>query len=36
MFIDTHVHLNNKQLESHLEEVIQDAFLKQVTTMIVV
>ena len=36
MFIDTHVHLNSKQLESHLEEVIQDAFLKQVTTMIVV
>lgn len=36
MFIDTHVHLNSKQLENHLEEVIQDAFLKQVTTMIVV
>lgn len=36
MFIDTHVHLNSKQLESHLEEVIQDAFSKGVTKMIVV
>ncbi|MCM1259955.1 MAG: TatD family hydrolase [Prevotella sp.] len=36
MFIDTHVHLNSKQLESHLEEVIQDAFLVGVTQMIVV
>lgn len=36
MFIDTHVHLNSKQLESHLEEVIEDAFSKQVTKMIVV
>lgn len=36
MFIDTHVHLNSQQLESHLEEVIEDAFSKGVTKMIVV
>ena len=36
MFIDTHVHLNNKDINSHLEEVINDAFLNNVTKMIVV
>lgn len=36
MYIDTHVHLNNKDIEAHLEEVITDAFKNGVTKMIVV
>lgn len=36
MYIDTHVHLNNKEIESHLDEVIKDAFNNGVTKMIVV
>ena len=36
MYIDTHVHLNNKDIEAHLDEVINDAFNNGVTKMIVV
>lgn len=36
MFIDTHVHLNNKDLEVHLEEVIHDALKNGVSKMVVV
>lgn len=36
MYIDTHVHLNNKDIEAHIEEVIEDAFKNDVTKMIVV
>lgn len=36
MYIDTHVHLNNKDIELHLDEVINDAFNNKVTKMIVV
>lgn len=36
MYIDTHVHLNNKDIESHLDEVIEDAFKNGITKMIVV
>lgn len=36
MFIDTHVHLNSKELGMHLDEVISDAFANNVKKMIVV
>ena len=36
MFIDTHVHLNNKELESHLKEVLDEAYQADVKRMIVV
>lgn len=36
MFIDTHVHLNSKELSLHLEEVINDAFCNNVKKFIVV
>lgn len=36
MFIDTHVHLNNKELESHLKKVLDEAYQADVKRMIVV
>ncbi len=36
MFIDTHVHLNNPQLEANFEQVINDALMVGVEKMIVV
>lgn len=36
MYIDTHVHLNNDRLASHIDEVISDAFKQGVTKMVVV
>ena len=36
MFIDTHVHLNNRELESHLKEVLDEAYQADVKRMIVV
>lgn len=36
MYIDTHVHLNNEIISRHLDEVINEAILNNVTKMIVV
>ena len=34
MFIDTHVHLNNKDLNLKLDEVLKDAYLNKVNKFI--
>ena len=36
MFIDTHVHLNSEELESHLKEVLDEAYQVGVGKMIIV